>query len=314
MNCHIYGNQDAALSFFHVRGSQGGTILNREGRLRKVNVRTEQLISPPVYGAFHPSGRYGVFSTNRIVPVFHSLPGEQMEVYDEASDLILVDFDTDRAIPFPPDSSPGRAQPLRSFPVFAAGGEAVFYCEAPSTALPDSIRRLRYSLLRTDFDARSGSFGHKTDTLLSAPAKGLSVCHPKASPDGRYLMYTVAAYGAFPIWHREADLQLMDLRSGEINTLPSVNAAEADSWHSWSSGSRWFVFASRRDDGLYGKPYFGYIDSTGQAHKPFLLPQRDPALYDYALRSFNIPELSKGRLPFGAGDVSRLLTSNRSSK
>jgi hypothetical protein len=307
MNCHIYGNQDPGLSFFHLRGKHGGTILNRGGRLRKLTVRTGQMVSPIVYGAFHPSGRYGVFSTNLILPAFHTLRGEQMEVYDTASDLVVVDFDTEEVFPFPSDTS--RGKPLRSFPVFSAAGDAVYYCEAPPTLLPDSIRTLRYSLLRRGFDARSGSFGQTTDTLFDASAKGLSVCHPKASPDGRYLMYTVSAYGAFPIWHKEADLQLIDLQSGEVHTLPLVNAEGADTYHSWSSGSRWFVFASRRGDGLYGKPYFSYIDSQGLAHKPFVLPQRDPALYDYHLQSFNIPELSKGRLPFDATDIERSYTS-----
>jgi hypothetical protein len=305
MNCHIYGNQDAGLSFFHVRGKRGGTILNRNGRLRKLNARTDGMVSPPVYGALHPSGRYGVFSANRIVPAFHTLRGEQMEVYDTDSELMAIDFDTDSVIPFPADSS-GR-KPLRSFPVFSADGGSVYYCEAPPTDLPDSIRQLRYSLWRRSFDTLSGTFGREAFPVVDAEKEGISVCHPKASPDGRYLMYTVAAYGAFPIWHREADLRMIDLGSGEADSLPSVNSGEADTYHSWSSGSRWFVFASRRDDGLYGKPYFGYIDSLGVAHRPFVLPQRDPAFYDYTLRSFNIPELSKGRLPFASPAVERLL-------
>jgi hypothetical protein len=304
MNCHIYGNQDPGLSFFHLRGEGGGTILNRQGRLSKLTPTAGQATPPLVYGAFHPSGRYGVFSTNRIVPAFHTLRGEQMEVYDTASDLVVYDFDTGAATPFPSDAL--RGKPLRSFPVFSAAGDAIYYCEAPPTKLPAQIRSLRYDLLRTDFDTLSGAFGRTTDTLFLASGKALSVCHPKASPDGRYLMYAVAAYGAFPIWHKEADLQMIDLRSGEIHTLPLVNAEGADTYHSWSSCSRWFVFASRRDDGLYGKPYFSYIDSQGVAHKPFLLPQRDPALYDHLLQSFNIPELSKGKLPFDASDVERI--------
>jgi hypothetical protein len=304
MNCHIYGNQDPALSFFHLRGKKGGTILNRGGRLQKLDTQAEGMVSPAVYGNLHPSGRYGVFSTNRIIPEFHAYRGERLEVYDTESDLVVLDFDTQRATPFPSDTS--GEQPLRTFPVFAADGNAVYYCEAPRVALPDSIRRLMYSLHRRDFDPRSGTFGSRTDTLFRAEREGQSVCHPKTSPDGRYLLYTVADYGTFPIWHRETDLQLMDLQTGRVDTLAQVNAGASDSYHSWSSNSRWFVFASKRDDGLYGKAYFSYVDRRGLARKPFVLPQQDPALYDYTLRSFNIPELSKGRLPFDAADIERL--------
>jgi hypothetical protein len=303
MNCHIYVNQNPNLSFFHLRGENGGTILNREGRLSKPASRTEGLLAPLVYGDIHPSGRYGVFSTNIIMPAFHTRRGEQMEVYDEKSGLLVVDLDSGIATPFPQDTLAGR---LRTFPVFSAGGNAIYYCEAPATPLPDSIRNLRYSLHKITFDPSSGAFGREVDTLFSASGEGLSACHPKASPDGRYLMYTVAAYGAFPIWHNEADLRLMDLQSGRTDTLANVNAAGADSYHSWSSGSRWFVFSSRRDDGLYTKPYFSHIDSSGIAGKPFLLPQRDPTFYDYNLKSFNIPELSGGKLPFSAKDVEQI--------
>jgi hypothetical protein len=228
-----------------------------------------------------------------------------MEVYDSASELVVVDFDRDNLIiPFPGDNAPVAAKPLRTFPIFSAAGDAVYYCEATAPpALPDSIRHLRYSLHRIAFDTPGGSFGRVVDTLFDASAERLSVCHPKASPDGRYLMYTVSDYGAFPVWHREADLQMIDLLSGRTVELPLVNAGGADSYHSWSSDSRWFVFSSRREDGLYTKPYFSYIDSAGIARKPFVLPQRDPSLYDYTLKSFNIPELSKGPLPFSATDI-----------
>ena len=134
-----------------------------------------------------------------------------------------------------------------------------------------------------------------------------SVCHPRISPDGRYLLYTVADYGTFPIWHPEADLQLMDLQTGAIDTLAIVNSEKSDTYHSWSSNSRWFVFASKRDDGLYGKPYFCYIDKDGKAHKPFCLPQEHPTFYDNNLKSFNAPELGKGKVTFDVHDVAKAL-------
>jgi hypothetical protein len=304
MNCHIYGNQDPNLSFLHVRGAKGGMILNRNGQFRKLNTKAAGMSSPVVYGNFHPSGRYGVFSTNHIIPAFHTFRSERLEVYDTESDLVILDFDENKIIPFPSDTMPGK--PFRTFPVFSADGTSVYYCEAPFVTLPDDIHNLMYSLYRIPFDTATRTFGNKVDTIVNAVETGKSVCYPRTSPDGKYLLYTVANYGTFPIWHREADLQLIDLDMGEINELPEVNAACSDTYHSWSSNSRWFVFASKRDDGIYGKPYFAYIDEQGTAHKPFVLPQQDPALYDYTLKSFNIPELSKGKLPFGVRDIERI--------
>jgi len=303
MNCHIYGNQNGSLSMFHLRGKNGGTILNRDGKLRKINTRGKGMISNAVYGSFHPGGRYAVFSTNIIIPELHSYRSERLEVYDTASDLFVLDFDKNETTtqPFLSDSTS-----LETFPVFSADGKWIYYCMAPAVSLPDSIKSLKYNICRVSFDALNGSIGLKVDTIWNAQKMGGSACHLKTSPDGKYLLYTVADYGTFPIWHREADLQLMNLKTGEIDHLNNVNGPNSDSYHSWSSNSRWFVFASKRDDGIYGKPYFCYIDSTGKTSKPFVLPQRDPSVYDNTLKSFNIPELSNGPTPFDARDIEKI--------
>jgi hypothetical protein len=303
MNCHIYGNQNASLSMFHLRGKNGGTILNKNGKLRKINTRGKGMISNAVYGNFHPGGRYAVFSTNIIIPELHAYRSERLEVYDTASDLIIMDLDSNKVItqPFLSDSTS-----FETFPTFSADGKWIYYCMAPAVPLPDSIKSLKYNICRVSFDAAKGTIGLKADTLWNAKKMGGSVCHLKASPDGKYLLYTVADYGTFPIWHREADLQMMNLKTGEIDRLNVVNGPNSDSYHSWSSNSRWFVFASKRDDGIYGKPYFCYIDSTGKTFKPFVLPQRDPSVYDNTLKSFNIPELSNGPTPFDAKDIERV--------
>lgn len=303
MNCHIYGNQNASLSMFHLRGKNGGTILNKDGRLRKINTRGHGMISNAVYGNFHPGGRYAVFSTNVIIPELHAYKSERLEVYDSASDLVVLDFEKNETTtrPFLSDSTA-----FESFPVFSADGKWIYYCMAPFVPLPDSIKSLKYSICRVSFDAENGAIGSKVDTVWNASKMNGSVCHLKTSPDGKYLLYTVADYGTFPIWHQEADLQLLNLQTGQMDSLSAVNGPNSDSYHSWSSNSRWFVFASKRDDGIYGKPYFCYVDESGKAYKPFVLPQRDPSVYDHMLKSFNIPELSNGPTPFDAGDIEQL--------
>jgi len=311
MNCHIYGNQNSALSMFHLRGKNGGTILNRDAKLRKINTHGNGMISNAVYGSFHPGGRYAVFSTNIIIPELHALKSERLEVYDTASDLVVIDLDKDQVITSPLVSN---TKAFETFPVFSADGKWIYYCMAPAVSLPDSIKSLRYNICRLSFDASNGSIGSRIDTIWDAGTKGGSACHLKTSPDGKYLLYTVADYGTFPIWHREADLQLMNLKTGEIDRLKNVNGPNSDSYHSWSSNSHWFVFASKRDDGIYGKPYFCYIDSTGKSSKPFVLPQRDPSVYDNMLKSFNIPELANGPAPFDAKDIEHVYWEQEAEK
>lgn len=303
MNCHIYGNQSGKLSMFHLRGKDGGTILNRDGKLRKLKLRTDEMISAAVYGGFHPSGRFGIFSTNIIIPEFHSLGNKRMEVYDSASDVVLADFDDNRILTSPLLSNP---KVFETFPVFSADGKYIYFCSAPEVALPSEVKKLKYSLCRIAFDAAKRQFGTTVDTLWNARLTGKSVCFPKVSPDGQYILYTVADYGTFPIWHRETDLQMMNLKTGAVDNLVIVNSNRSDTYHSWSSNSRWFVFASKRDNGQYGKLYFAYIDRNGKARKPFVLPQKNPSHYDDFLYSYNIPELSSTKVPFSARDIEKV--------
>ena len=303
MNCHIFSNQNPDLSFFHLRGEKGGTILNRNGNLRKINTQANSIGISATYGNLHPSGRYGVFSSNVVIPDFHTISEKKLEVYDKASDLLVLDFDNNRIIQSPLVTGDDK---LETFPVFSADGNRIFYCSASKKSLPDNIKQLKYSLCNIPFDVETGQFGNHIDTLLYMGEGDKSVSFPRPSPDGRFILYCISDYGTFPIWHRETDLQMMNLNSGEISDLQIVNSNYSDTYHSWSSNSKWFVFASKRDDGLYGKPYFCYIDKNGKAHKPFVLPQQDPYYYDYTLKSFNIPELATGKLPFSATDIERI--------
>ena len=48
--------------------------------------------------------------------------------------------------------------------------------------------------------------------------------------------------------------------------------------------------------GLSALPHFAYFDAQGQAHKAFVLPQKDPARYDTFLDTYNVLELVKSRV------------------
>ena len=305
MNCHIHSRQNPDLSMMYVRGKEGGAVLNENGHLRKLDIQSPTGSS--VYFDFSPTGRYAVFSTNKIIPAFHAKPEKRLEVFDSESDVYVADLKGNRII-----SSPMLADStwFETFPTFSPDGKFIYYCTAKAIHQAKDITTLQYSLCRIPFDETTGTIGEKADTMVSAYRQlggKASVCHPKISPDGRHLLYTVADYGTFPIWHREADLRMLDLRTMEIDTLGIVNSNMSDTYHSWSSNSRWFVFASKRDDGLYGKPYFCYVDKNGKARKPFCLPQESPTFYDNFLKSFNVPDLGQKRVNFNVDDVERVM-------
>ncbi len=307
MNCHTYASQDAQTSMFYVRGEGGGAILNDHGKLIKLNLKRNDMASGSVYFGFSPSRRYVVFSTNVIIPAFHSAASKRLEVFDKKSDVYVADMQEYRFIESKLLSDSTK---METFPTFSPDGKFIYYCSAETLDSLEQLKTQKYSLCRIAFDEKTGSIGTKVDTIYNARLEGKSVCHPRISPDGKFLVFSIADYGTFPIWHRESDLAMMDLSTGEMLSMNRVNSPLSDTYHSWSSNSRWLVFASKRDDGLYGKPYYTYIDKNGKCSKPFVLPQKHPSFYDDCIKSFNAPEQGTSALPFTAIDVQSALSSS----
>ncbi len=301
MNCHTHAPGRKDLSFLYVRGEGGGMVLNDAGELQKLDFKTPDMVSGPVYAQFDPSGRYIVFSTNSIIPAFHSRPDKRLEVFDTKSDVYVYDRVKRTVLRTPLTADSTR---LETFPTFSADSKSIYYCVAEGPARPSRLDSLQYSLCRISFDPASGEFGNSVDTVVFAQ-KGLknSVSHPRVSIDGKRLLYTVSDFGTFPIWHRDADLRMMDLTNGDIDNLEIINSEMSDTYHSWSSDGKWFVFASKRDDGLYGKPYFTHVSEDGKVSKPFVLPQESPSFYDYTLKSYNVPDLGPIPAHFLPSDI-----------
>lgn len=303
MNCHTHSPKDSDLSFLYVRGEGGGMVLNDHGSLRLLDFKTPDMVSGAVYAQFDPSGRYIVFSTNAIIPAFHSRPEKRLEVFDTKSDVYVYDIKANRVL-----RSPLLADSIRleTFPTFSADGREIYWCVAEGPARPSRLDSLYYSLCRIGFDPERGVFSERVDTVVRGE-RGSSVSHPRMSPDGTRLLYTVSDFGTFPIWHREADLRMLDFATGRVDSLAIVNSPMSDTYHSWSSTGRWFVFASKHDDGLYGKPYFAHVSPDGTVSKPFVLPQEYPSFYDNNLKSYNVPDLGYSPVSISPSDVARTL-------
>lgn len=287
MNCHTANRTNPDQYVFHTRGEHGGTVLyNGHSPLSVVN--------PPlslVYPYWHPGGRYCAFSTNKTAQMFHTAnPLKRIEVYDTESDVFVYDAETRTVLR---DTLIMKKDWAENTPAFSPDGRWLYFTTAQQQDYPDNYDQERYSLCRVSFDESTGRIGTVVDTLINARETGKSVSWPRPSYDGRFVMYTQADYGYFTVWHPEADLWLLDLERGETRAMDEINSDRSESFHNWSANSRWFLFTSRRDDGLYTRVYLSYIYSQGKATKPFLLPQRDPKTYYRRLMySYNTPDFT----------------------
>ena len=308
VNCHSFNRGNPADMSLHIRGPHGATLLRKDyGPVTAYNTKTPETLGLCVYPYWHPSGRYIAYSTNTTRQLFHSADPNRIEVFDEASDLQVYDVEKNELL-----LSPLLKQDsiYETYPVFSADGRSLYFCAAQ--AQPEGSHQLdsiRYNLCRIDFDPTTGTFGSTIDVIVDAAAQKKSVSFPRPSYDGRFLCYTLSDYGQFSIWHHEADLYLLDLSGeGRIRPLTQANSPDTESFHNWSTNSRWLVLSSRRDDGLYTRSYFCHVDANGVATKAFMLPQRNPRrFYRDRFLSFNVPDFIAGPTRFDSRQASRVI-------
>lgn len=281
VNCHTFLNRDPQTFSLHIRGGDGkAMLLVREGKVSKVDLTAG-------YMSWHPSGQFITFSRNKLALFFHSL-GETRDVYDEHSDLGLYWVDANRL-----EAPKVIAEPefQENWPMWSQDGKHLYFCRTRGMPLED-FKQIRYDLARVSYDAGTDTWG-TVEILLTAEQTGRSLLEPRPSPDGRFLLFTAAGYGHFPIYQKGSENYIMDLASRDYRPL-EVNSGHGETWHCWSSNGRWIVFSSKRLNRFLTRPFFSYIDEEGKAAKPFVLPQEDPAFYDYFVKTFNVPEFVLG--------------------
>jgi len=307
VNCHSFPSRNSGKMLFHMRAKSAGSVMLQGSRLEKLNTKTDETISALVYPYWHPSENYMAFSVNDTKQAFFAHSENILEVFDSASDVVIYDVRKHEVFSSPQLKSEDT---FETFPTFSPDGKSLYFCSAVKVdTLPLTYKDVHYSLCRIDVDVESRTFGAQVDTLYNASRDGRSISFPRISPDGRYMVVTLHDAGNFSIWHPEADLCIIDLQSGEMRPLEAANSPDAtDSYHSWSSNSRWLVFSSRRMDGLYTRPYIVYIDQNGKERKPFLLPQQNPMeYYENLFYSYNIPELINGKVEVSQQEIARMM-------
>lgn len=309
-NCHTSNRTDPSASVLHVRGEHGATMIYKDGKCTWLNSSNQQLGGSMVYPYWHPSGRYCAFSTNQTRQGFHISGQKRLEVFDISSDVFVYDTDKNEIIL---DSLLRTKDWAENSPSFSPDGKWLYFTTSHQKQYPLEHKDERYNLCRIAFDASTGTFGQRVDTLFNAVSIGKSVSWPRPSYDGRYILFTLSDYGYFSIWHKESDQWLLDLQSGKARPADEINSDDADSFHNWSANSRWVVFTSRRHDGLYSLLYLAGIDRDGRFGKPFLLPQENPLeYYRQSLFSFNTPDFTKSKVELDSREaVNAILSDER---
>lgn len=293
INCHHYSHYRTDNMQLHVRQYKGGTILIVDGQMRKINLKTDSTVSAGVYPAWHPTHGFIAYSNNKTFQSVHAMSHDKIEVLDEENDIVLYDIENNTVSPIENDSAE-----MECFPAWSADGRTLYYVsnhyddpfdQQRGARLFTNDRYLHFNLYEKPFDPDSRTWGpHRL--VYDAAATDSSMTWPRVSPDGRYLMACISTHGIFPLDQIASDLFLFDFENGTARHIDEINSPYAESYHSWASGSKWVMFSTRREDGVFTRLYFSHIDGNGHFSKPFALPQKDPENNRKNLFAFNVAE------------------------
>jgi hypothetical protein len=314
VHCHSVCDNDPSRFSVDIRSETFGNSL-----LMVHDGKVEKILGTVGMSAWHPSGRLLASSFNKPRLVLHSQQNDMRDIVDFDGWLgyFAVGSNIVRRIPTLVDE--GR---VMTCPVWSPDGRFLYFCSAPrlfkdfAELFRSDLRQVKYDLLRVSYDMASDQWGHP-EMILSSQTTGLSAAQPRISPDGRWLTFCLCAYGCWPTYQPGSDLYAIDLKTGPgagtyVPHKLEVNSEECESWHNWSSNSRWIVFSSKRGNPLFNRPYLAHVDANGKFSKPFLVPQSDPAFYSANLKTFTIPTLAAKPFPFTQRDLIQALSKTNS--
>ena len=227
INCHAYKNYKTDNMQFHVRQAMGGTVFVHNGVVTKLDMKTDSTISAGVYPSFNPVYDLVAYSVNNTGQIFHTKNPNKVEVQDQASDVIVYNPVNNTVT-----HVSNNPEDLEVFPAWSPDGKRLYYGSAhfpqkdsSVTRVTDMVpryREIKYDILSRSWDPQTGEFG-PVDTVFVASSLGKSATFPRISPCGKYLLFALAEYGCFHIWHRDADLYVMDLETKDYWPLTAAN-------------------------------------------------------------------------------------------
>jgi len=245
-----------------------------------------------------PTGRY-VISTVKDRSVFVAIPDLMISqlFFPIKGILVVYDRETKTYAPLPGADDP---QYVQSNAVWSPDGQTIVFArtrahrterlDQQNSALIDEKdvpeftvekKPFRYDLYRIPFnDGRGGT----PEPLAGASGDGMSNYFPKYSPDGKWIVFTKSK--TYMLLQPDSELYIIPATGGTARRLRH-NTPRMNSWHSWSSNSRWLVFSSKMN-GPYTQLFLTHIDEDGNDSPPVLLER-----FTSPDRAANIPEFVK---------------------
>lgn len=232
-------------------------------------------IQMTTYMAWSPDHTKLAFSANQKIAALKPILYETQLAGMSTSDIAIYDMTRNEAYLLPGASDPNM---LEVYPRWSPDQTLIVFSRSPVGHHPAHIL---YDLYAVRVDGGEESVAWPVEDAVN---NGRSNYFPRFSPDGKWFSFCQCDGGDLIRSSSDIYLKAGNLK-GPAHRLACNVPHAADSWYSWSSNSRWIVWASKREGGIYAYLYLTHIDEAGRASPAIRLPvKRRPDA------SFNIPE------------------------
>jgi tetratricopeptide (TPR) repeat protein len=305
-NCHSFADNGSVLGLDVDYGNDKGAyavmpvskhmVMNDEKIITWADYKREDGdLTFGLLSRVSPTGRY-VISTVKDRSVFVAIPDIMISqlFFPIKGILVVYDRETQTYAPLPGADDP---QFVQSNAVWSPDGKYIVFArtkayhaerlEQQNSALIDEKdvpeftvekKPFLYDLYRIPFnDGKGGT----AEPLEGASNDGMSNFFPKYSPDGKWIVFCKAK--SYMLLQPDSELYIIPAEGGVGRRL-RYNTARMNSWHSWSSNSRWLVFSSKVNT-PYTQLFLTHIDENGNDSPPVLLER-----FTSPDRAANIPE------------------------
>jgi len=140
------------------------------------------------------------------------------------------------------------------------------------------VKQFKFDVYRIPFNNGNGGIA---EPLPGASNNGMSNYFARYSPNGKWIVFCQS--NSFMLLQPDSKLYIMPACGGTPR-LMSCNLSRMNSWHSWSSNSKWLVFSSKANS-PYTQLFITHIDDNGNDAPPVLLDR-----FISKNRAANIPE------------------------
>jgi tetratricopeptide (TPR) repeat protein len=308
-NCHSFADNGSVLGLDVDYGNDKGAygilpvaqnmLMNDEKIITWADYKREDGdVTFGLLSRVSPTGRY-VISTVKDRSVFVATPEITFSqlFFPIKGILVVYDRETEKFSPLPGADDP---QYVQSNAVWSPDGKTIVFArsKAHQTHFVDQMNNalldekdvpeftvekkpFRYDLYQIPFNDGKGGV---PEPLAGASGDGRSNFFPKYSPDGKWIVFCKA--DSYMLLQPDSDLYIIPAAGGTARRL-RYNTARMNSWHSWSSNSRWLVFSSKVNT-PYTQLFLTHIDEDGNDSPPVLLER-----FTSPDRAANIPEFVK---------------------